>query len=200
MENALGSIASIRSGISFRETIRHVEGGCIAIVQAGDIDADGVIDTEGLLRVVNLPMQKSAPLVAVGDVLLQSRGLSYRAGVVPSHAKPIVATASVLVISPGPAVRPAYLAHFLNDPVTQAELRTLATGATIANLKRSSLEQLQVLVPSIEDQERIVAYGETLREISRLETRLAELRRTELRALLEECSKRNRKRVNAPGS
>lgn len=40
----------------------------------------------------------------------------------------------------------------------------------------------------------VVAYGETLREISRLEARLAELRRTELRALLERCSKRNRGR------
>jgi restriction endonuclease S subunit len=146
------------------------------------------------------PTRGELPVVAEGEVLLQCRGQNYRAAVVPAHDLPLVPSASVLVLTPGQQVTPAYLAHFLNDPVTQAELRTLATGATIANLKRGSLEQLQVFVPSIEDQKRIVAYGETLREISRLEARLAELRRTELRALLERCSERNRRRANVSGS
>jgi restriction endonuclease S subunit len=106
----------------------------------------------------------------------------------------MVATASVLVITPGPAVRPGYLALYLNEPTTQAELRKLATGATIANLKKSALEHLEVLVPSLEDQERIVALGDTLRQQSRIEARLAELRRIQLRALLKERAERNRGR------
>ncbi len=51
-----------------------------------------------------------------------------------------------------------------------------------------------MLVPSLEDQEKIVALGETLRQLSRIEVRLAELRRIELRALLEERAERNRGR------
>jgi restriction endonuclease S subunit len=200
VKTPLEQVASVRAGVAFREAIKHEEGGAIAIVQAGDVQVDGELDMEGLARVKKAPTRGELPVVAEGEVLLQCRGQNYRAAVVPAHDLPLVPSASVLVLTPGQQVTPAYLAHFLNEPVTQAELRTLATGATIANLKRSSLEQLQVLVPSMEDQKRIVAYGETLREISRLEARLAELRRTELRALLEECSKRNRKRVNAPGS
>jgi restriction endonuclease S subunit len=106
----------------------------------------------------------------------------------------MIATASVLVITPQPAIQPAFLAHFLNDPVTQTELRKVATGATIANLKKSAVEQLEVLVPALVDQEKIVALGETLRQLSRIEHRLAELRRIELRALLEERAERNRGR------
>jgi restriction endonuclease S subunit len=106
----------------------------------------------------------------------------------------MIASASVLIITPKPAIQPAFLAHFLNDPVTQVELRKLATGATIANLKKSAVEQLEVLVPSLADQEKIVALGETLRQLSRLEARLAELRRIELRALLQERAGRNRGR------
>jgi restriction endonuclease S subunit len=112
----------------------------------------------------------------------------------------MVATASVLVITPGPAVRPGYLAHYLNDPITQAELRMLATGATIANLKKSVIEQFEVLVPSLEDQEKIVALGEALRHQSRIEARLAELRRIQLRSLLEGRAERNRGRSSVPGS
>jgi len=191
---ALEHVASVRAGVAFREAIKHEEGGAIAIVQAGDVLLEGALDMEGLARVKEAPTRGELPVVNGGEILLQCRGQSYRAAVVPPHDIPTVPTASLLVVKAGARLLPEYLAHFLNDPVTQAELRTLATGATIANLKRSSLEQLQVLVPSIEDQRRVVAYGETLREISRLEARLAELRRTELRALLERCSKRNRGR------
>lgn len=200
MKTHLEQVVAVRTGVAFREAIKHEEGGGIAIVQAGDVLTDGGLDMGGLARVKEAPTRGELPVVSEGEVLLQCRGQNYRAAVVPTHDLPLVPSASVLVLTPGSQLVPEYLAHFLNDPVTQAELRTLATGATIANLKRSSLEQLQVLVPSIEDQKRIVAYGETLREISRLEARLAELRRTELRALLERCSERNRKRVNAPGS
>lgn len=187
-------IAKVRSGIAFREAIRHVEGAPIAIVQAGDIGTDGMIDPTGLLRVPTAPTQGELPTLTPGEILLQSRGQTYRAGLVPPHVGPMVATASLLVITPGSAVRPGYLAHYLNDTATQAELRTRATGATIANLKKSELEQLEVLVPSLEDQEKIVALGETLRQQLRIEARLAELRRTQLRALLEERAERNRGR------
>jgi hypothetical protein len=190
----LANIAKVRSGVAFREAIRHVEGAPIAIVQAGDIGADGLVDPAKLLRVSAVPVQGGLPKLAPGEVLLQSRGQTYRAGLVPHHVGPMVATASVLVITPGAAVRPSYLAHYLNDPVTQAELRALATGATIANLKKSELEKLEVLMPSLEDQEKIVALGEALRQQSRIEARLAELRRIQLRTLLEGRAKRNRGR------
>jgi restriction endonuclease S subunit len=200
MKTHLEQVVAVRAGVAFREAIKHEEGGGIAIVQAGDVQAGYGLDIEGLVRIKEAPGRGELQAIAEGEVLLQCRGQSYRAAVVPALDLPVVPTASLLVLKPSPQLLPEYLAQFLNDPVTQAELRTLATGATIANLKRSSLEQLQVLVPSLEDQKHIVAYGETLREISRLEARLAELRHIELRALLERCSERNRKRVNAPGS
>jgi len=196
----LGDIAKVRTGIAFREAIRHVEGGDIAIVQAGDIGADGIVDTNSLLRVAGLSAQGEAAFLLEGEVLLQSRGQSYRAAVVPAHALPMVPTASVLVIKPSHAIRAAYLAEFLNDPATQAELRKLSTGATIANLKKSAVEQLEVLVPALEDQDKIVGLAETLRQISRIEVRLAELRRIELRLLIEKLAEKNRGRVNAAGS
>lgn len=190
----LAKIAQVRPGLSFREAIRHVEGGSISVVQAGDIGVDGVINPAELLRIAVVPVQGGIPELKQGQVLLQSRGQSYRAGVVPPHHGAMVATASLLVITPGATVLSAYLAHFLNDPVTQAELRKRAAGATIANLKRSELEDLEVLVPSLEDQKRIVALGEALRQQSRIEARLVELRRIQLRALIEERAERNRGR------
>jgi restriction endonuclease S subunit len=176
-----------------------IEGGLLGVLQAGDVGLDGRIDLSKLLRVDVAPTQSEPQKLSDGDVVMQCRGQTYRTAVVPPHIGTLVATASLLVLQPKPAVRPAYLAHFLNDPVTQAELRKLATGATIANLKRSAVEQLEVLVPSLQDQDKIIALAESLRHQSRLEGRIADLRRIELRALIEERAERNRKRSNASG-
>lgn len=200
MKMRLSGVATVRAGVAFREAVRHVEGGPMAVVQAGDVLSDGTLDLSTLLRITGVEGRSPPQELTAGDVLLQSRGQSYRAAVVPEHDLPTIPTASVLVITTGPLVQPAYLAHFLNDPATQTGLRKLATGATIANLKRSVVEELEVLIPSLEDQERIVALGESLKELSRLEARIAELRRIELRALLEERARRNRKRSCASGS
>jgi restriction endonuclease S subunit len=200
MKMPLRSAVSIRPGIQFREAIRHSEHGEIGVVQAGDIGVDGDIDLDRVTRVTGIPNLPNPQTLTAGEVVLQCRGQAHRAAVVPAAGMKLVASASLLILDPQSSLRPAYLAHFLNDPITQAELRKLATGATIANLKRSALEQLEVLLPTLEDQDKIVALGESLRERSRIEARLAELRRIELRALLEKCAEKNRRRVNASGS
>lgn len=193
-------VADVRAGTSFREGVRHREDGTIAVIQAGDVQADGLINLSGLLRTREMPVKGEPRTLTAGEVLLQCRGMSYKAAVVPPHDVPMVASASVYILTVRPIARPAYLAHFLNDSVTQTELRKLATGATIANLRRVAVEQLEVLVPTLEDQDKIVALAESLHKLGRLEARIAELRRIELRALLEERAERNRKRANASGS
>lgn len=200
MKVQLRSIADIRPGLQFREAIRHAEQGELGVVQAGDIGVDGVIEFNRVSRVASIPNLPNPQTLAAGEVLLQCRGQTYRAAVVPAADIKLVASASLLILCPRPEIRPAFLAHFLNDPNTQVELRKLATGATIANLKRSALEQLETPLPTLVDQDRIIALGESLRHQLRIEARIAELRRIELRALLEKCTERNRKRDNAPGS
>lgn len=196
----MNMVADVRAGTSFREGIRHQEDGTIAIVQAGDVQVDGDINVSGLLRTREIPFKGEPRMLTAGEVLLQCRGMTYRAAVVPPHDMPMVASASVYILTVRPIARAAYLAHFLNDPVTQAELRKLATGATIANLRRVAVEHLEVLVPTLNDQDKIVALAAAIRDVSRLEARLGDLRRIELRALLEERAERNRKRSNASGS
>lgn len=199
MNASLTEVASIRPGIQFREAIRHSETGTLGVIQAGDISADG-LDLARVARLHVGPEAASDQAVKASSVVMQCRGMSYRAAVVPATEMKMIASASVLIIDARPEILPAYLALFLNDPATQAELRKLATGATIKNLKRSALETLEVQLPTLKDQAAIVALGDTLHHQSRLEARLAELRRTELRALLEKCAGRNRKRESAPGS
>lgn len=192
MKTQLRTLADIRPGIPFREAIRHAEHGTIGVVQAGDISPGGTIDLDRIARVSSVPNLRAAEELRAGQVLLQSRGQTYRAAVVPKDDLEMVASASLLILDPLSEIRPAYLAIYLNDPSTQTELRKLATGATIANLKRSEVEQLEVLVPTLEDQDRIVALDDTIRQLSRIEARLAELRRIELRALIRERTERNR--------
>lgn len=193
MKTQLRTLADIRAGIPFREAIRHAEHGTIGIVQAGDISAGGTIDLDRVTRVSSVPDMRTAEALRAGEVLLQCRGQTYRAAVVPEADLEMVASASLLILDPQSEIRPAYLAFYLNDPSTQTELRRLATGATIANLKRSAVELLEVHVPTLKDQDRIVALDDTMRQLSLMEARLAELRRIELRALMKERAERNRR-------
>src|SRR6185437_14013560 len=142
---ALGDIVSVRIGSPFRERIVHEPEGVYRVVQGKDVGLDGSLLLNGMARVKNVPGKGEPDLLAEGEVVFQTRGVSYRAATVPQDAPPMVAAGSLFILRPGAArVTADYLALFLNPPATQAVLRQFATGSTILNLRRSAIEQLAV--------------------------------------------------------
>ena len=180
----LSDLASIRIGSPFRERIIHEPGAVYQVVQGKDIGSDGTLLPDGMVRISDVPGKGSPDILIAGELVLQTRGLSYRSAVVPKEASPMVAAGSLFILRPDPArISAEYLVFFLNLPATQGILRQHATGSTIPNLRRSAIEQVQVPLPNLSDQQQLVALSRLVRCQADIEGRLNILRLQELHLL-----------------
>lgn len=187
----VADLATIRSGSPFRERIVHEPGGRFRVVQGKDIGSDGTLGLDAMVRLSEVPGKGMPDVLRAGEVALQTRGLSYRAAVVPQSDIPMVAAGSLYVLAPDASrIDPEFLVFYLNLPGTQATLRQLATGSTILNLRRSAVEHLEMPLPSLSDQRRLVELGRLVRKQSDVAERLNHLRLQELHALALECAKK----------
>jgi len=187
----VADLATIRSGSPFRERIVHEPGGRFRVVQGKDIGSDGTLGLDAMVQLSEVPGKGTPDVLRAGEVALQTRGSSYRAAVVPQSDIPMVATGSLYVLAPDASrIDPEFLVFYLNLPGTQATLRQLATGSTILNLRRSAVEHLEVPLPTLSDQRRLVELGRLVRKQSDVAERLNHLRLQELHALALECAKK----------
>jgi hypothetical protein len=187
----LDQVAHLRTGSPFRERIGHDAQGKFLVVQGKDVGTDGALILDGMVRVTDAPNKKTPDTLSQGEVIFQTRGVSYRAAVVPNVSAPMIAAGSLFILSPDAArVTPEYLAFFLNLPATQASLRQLATGSTIPNLRRSAIEQLEIPLPNLPDQRRLVELATLVRKQSDIADRINTLRLQELHALMIEHAKK----------
>lgn len=188
---AIGDLVSVRIGSPFRERIVHDPGGECRVVQGKDVGRDGTLGLDDMVRVSEIPGRGEPDLLRAGEVVLQTRGSSYRAALVPHSDIPMVAAGSLYILTPDASrIDPEFLVLHLNLPNTQAALRQLATGSTILNLRRSAVEHLDVPLPDLSDQRRLVALGRLVRKQSDIAERLNQLRLQELHALALECAKK----------
>jgi restriction endonuclease S subunit len=187
----LDQVVHLRTGAPFRERIEHDAHGKFLVVQGKDVGSHGNLILDGMVRVTDAPNKKAPDTLRQGEVIFQTRGVSYRAAVVPSVSVPMIAAGSLCILSPDPArITPEYLVFFLNLPAAQTALRQMATGSTIPNLRRSAIEQLEVPLPNLSDQRRLVELAALVRKQSDIAERINFLRLQELHALTVERAKK----------
>jgi len=120
-----------------------------------DVDDSAGLIPEACLRIKDEPGRYEKHLLQVGDVLLQSRGSKFPSVVFdkPLHA---VAALGLIVVRPGSEVLPAYLSWLLNQPRMREALRAVAQGTYIPFLSKAEVEGLNVSLPPLETQQRVV--------------------------------------------
>jgi hypothetical protein len=197
----LADIADVRVGSPFRERVVHDPRGKFLVVQGKDIGSAGELLLEGIVRIAAPPNKRAPDILTAGEAVFQTRGVSYRAAVVPPTDDPMLAAGSLFVLSPASArISPEFLVFFLNLPDTQAVLRQMATGSTVPNLRRSALEQIEVPLPSLADQHRLVEFAALVRKQQDIAERINQLRLQELHALTLERAKKAGGVVTPPAS
>jgi hypothetical protein len=155
MQIALSHIAEIFQGFSFRGRIEDEVLGRFLVIQAKDLADGGLVDFSRACRTTALP-GKSALLLEPGDVLIQPRGVTYRAALVGELLAPAIAAAPLYLLRPSTnKLRAGYLVSFLNDPQTQSLMRQAATGTYVPQVSRQTLEQLEVPLPTLRDQDAL---------------------------------------------
>jgi restriction endonuclease S subunit len=144
-----------------------------------------------MVRLTKVPGKDEPDVLRAGEVVLQTRGSTYRAAIVPRSDVPLLAAGSLYILTPDARhIDPEYLVFFLNLPSTQATLRQLATGSSILNLRRSAVEEIEVPLPNLSDQRRLVEVGRLVSKQSEIGERLNQLRLQELHALALKCAKK----------
>jgi hypothetical protein len=185
----LSDVANVRMGYPFRSRVETAPSGGCLLVQMKDVDVAGGLRENDLVR-VEAPPNFLSHVLRPGDVLMAGRGVRNHAVSFPTDPGNTIAAANLFVLRPYGSVLPDYLTWFLNLPATQARLRAKRAGSSVQFVPLAELGDLEIPVPNLEAQNRIVEiYKLSLRE-EELINQIQTLRRTLVDATLHEAVQR----------
>lgn len=189
----LGDACTIHTGYTARGRLEPTAAGGVLAIQLRDISPDGLIDPERLTR-VQLDGLADRYFVRAGDVVFRSRGERNTASALDQRLRePALAVLPLMVLRPKrDVVTPEYLAWAINQTPAQRHFDGAARGTNIRMIPRSSLDDLELDVPDLETQKKIVAIdvlAERERELSLI---AAESRRKLTSLILVERANRMR--------
>lgn len=172
----LSSIAKISLGQTFREKAEATsdESG-IRLIQIKDIREGAFFDAQELPFAEIDPAKVKATL-AFGDVLLPLRGNRSEAMIYSVSNSDILVTTTnqvAVIRAEGQGVSSAYFHWYLNSPFGRRALDSIRGGATIPNISIKNLSEIEVPIPSVEDQSMILKiYDNWCRQKSALQALL----------------------------
>lgn len=187
----LPELCSVHTGYTARGRLEPVAAGGVLAIQLRDFTSEGLIDPKRLTRVC-LNDVSDRYFVRAGDVVFRSRGERNTAAALDERlGEAALAVLPLMILRPNPeVVMPEFLAWVINQPPAQRHFDAAARGTNMRMIPRSSLDDLELNVPDIETQRKIIAVdvlAERERELSQL---TVEIRRKMMSLiLLEQTSK-----------
>lgn len=93
-----------------------------------------------------------------GDVLFSKDGTIGRTALVPDNCPDFVVASSLVILSPiRSQVHPKFLEHWLNNSLLKQHIELQLAGAALRRISVEKVARLPLLLPPIEEQNRIVA-------------------------------------------
>lgn len=127
-----------------------------------------------------------ANAVRVGDVLLTGRGTVLRFGLVGPETEGAIASNNIIVVRPGPDVVGGALFALLASDTYRPKIEVLRRGATtLLSLSPKDIKNLEIKLPSLDDQHRIAALAIEAQAAYRAAIKAAEIRRSLARAVMD---------------
>ena len=184
--STVGGLTSLQGGYPFRGSIEQSAEGGIMAVQMKDLDPDRGVNWSGVTR-TSLAGRKQPDWLKAGDVLFVSKGARFYAVCIDEPPGAAVCSPHffLLQVLPRAALLPAFLAWQINQPPFQRQLQQAAEGSSQLSIRRPVLESLTLCVPSLADQQRIVALADLARQERRTLYQLIHNREQQLQALAE---------------
>lgn len=147
----LKDVAEIQTGYSFRTGVVHDVHGATRVIQMRDLSDDGTVRVTSL-SCVQLEISESQR-VMVGDVVIRTRGESMSCAIVTQGIGDTVVAAPLLRVRvTAPELSAVYLNWYINQLPAQAYLTMNAEGSNVKMISKRTLEQLQVVIPSLQRQ------------------------------------------------
>ena len=175
-EVALMTVASIQVGYQAKTGIKERARGTHRLIQSKDFDSFHRLRSENLT--VFFPERKPETYsVHKGDVLFQARGVVHFAYCIEDDLKDTLAAGSFYILRlRHENLLPQYLAWWLNQSKAQAYFQSQARGAGMSYISKNTLSRLQVQIPPLSVQKKVVKIVTLAKHEQFLLDRLSELR------------------------
>lgn len=175
-EVALETVASIQVGYQAKTMIKERARGTHRLIQSKDFDSFHRLRSENLTTF--FPERKPETYsVRKGDVLFQARGVVHFAYCIEDDLKDTLAAGSFYILrTKNENLLPQYLAWWLNQSKAQAYFQSQARGAGMSFISKSTLSRLQVQIPPLSVQKKVVKMVTLAKHEQFLLDRLSSLR------------------------
>ncbi|MEI8055313.1 MAG: restriction endonuclease subunit S [bacterium] len=150
----IGNIAKIFNGYAFKSTEYSDNG--FQVVRIKNVQ-NGYIsnDNQKFIKLNNKSLEKF--ILKEGDILISLTGNVGRVGRIEKENVPAILNQRVgKIIIQTKEVLPDYLFHILKSDIVEAELIEKAKGIAQKNIGSSDIENIEIPLPSVENQKHIV--------------------------------------------
>lgn len=154
----ISQLVSLTAGHPFRSSIEDVPDGDVAVVQMKDVDPEHGLNESNLYR-VRLTGWKNPDYLKHGDILFIGRGHRMFAVLIERDLESTVAGSHFFIIrvkKNEQFIRPDYLTWYINHSRAQRYFSQHIAGSSLPHINRTTLENLPIIVPPLDVQERIV--------------------------------------------
>lgn len=153
----LEHVVDVQSGHPFRGSVPDVLDGNGYALQMRDLNPEGSVTWENLVR-TSVEGRREPDWLVPGDVVFVARGQRNYAVCLSEVPLPTVCSQYFFLLRcKTPALSPEFLAWQINSAPCQRYLAKNAEGTDQLGIRRPVLESLQIAVPELETQHRIVA-------------------------------------------
>lgn len=160
------AVASVSTGPfgSMLHKADYVSGG-FPLVNPINIRGDAIVPDENKTVDRATADRLQSYVLRAGDVVVGRRGEMGRCAVVPASADRWLCGTGSFFIRPSDRLRSDYLALLIRSPSFKSRLEKVASGMAMKNLSNLDVQDLLVVVPSLDEQERTVAKVNNLRQL-----------------------------------
>ncbi len=180
----LGRFIDIRTGYLSRTKVEEAPDGRFCLIQLSDFDDTRTTMNPGTLTRFEPGDLRKDQTIQPGEVLFLAKGVhnfAYHPGPLPA---PTLAAGCFYVLTPSPEITPQFLNWFLNHPHTRRAFdRVAGVGARMPVVKKSDLADIDVPLPPLADQEKIVELHSLMTREAQLLEQLRECRKTFIDAI-----------------
>lgn len=185
----LAELCHIHSGYTARGKLDPLQEGGLPALQLRDIGTDGAAPGPEFPR-YDLDKLSDRYFVSGGEVVFRSRGEQNAAAAIPDPLpEPVAVIVPLVIVRPDrDRILPEYLAWAINQPDAQRRLGAEAQGTSLRMVPIAVLENLEIAVPDLPTQKRIVELDALSRQEGQLLRQLAARREELVRAILGEAA------------
>lgn len=153
----LSEVTTISSGFLFRGEREFSESGeYFPVIQVADISKRNTINWEQIREYV-IDFKKTEFVIQEGDVLIRAKGHPHIATLIDTPIKEAVVGSQFFILrSQSKNALPEYLAWYINQKPAQDYLNQHSAGTNIKHINKETLSKLNVEIPPIEIQKKIV--------------------------------------------